>query len=569
MRFRLPSRFARAAIAGPAIGVMLAAGPATAQITDLSQSTAGAYLAARAAEVRYDLDVAAAFYQEVYERDPGNIPLAVQVMSLWVESGIVEQAVPLAESVIAADPGYEPARLVLAADAIHEGEFDLASRNIAAIAGNDFSDLTTALLEAWSAVGRGEIGAAIAGLEGGGLLHSFHAALIADLDGRSDEALEFMADVYDPGQTQRVVEGYARVLARAGRTVEAEDVVTNFLADVPAHPRLSALLEELQSGAEIAPMVGNATEGAAEVFYGLASSLVAADGFQAAINYLQLSRYLGQSGALADILLGQLLQSQGRHTEAVAVLDSVEDEAPFATTAAIAASVSDASRGRADDAVARLVPVVEADPQNVTAVDTLASIYRSESRWQDAVDVLSVTIDVLPSFDGSHWRLFYSRGVAFERMGEWPDAERDFERALVLSPSEADVLNYLGYSWLEQGVNFTEAFDMIERAVEQRPEAGHIVDSLGWAYYKLGNYQAAVATLERAVELMPHQPDIQEHLGDALWRAGRRLEAMFQWRHALAYDPREEVIERLQDKLKNGLPDLADDVPAEGIMEID
>lgn len=572
MRLRHLTKTCRFALTGPALAMVLATGSATAQVTDQSQSVAGAYLAARAAELRNDLDVAAAFYNEVYDRNPGNIPLAVNVMSLWIEAGIVEEAVPLAESIIAADPGYEPARLVLAASAIKNGEYELASQHIAAITGNEFSRLSTALLEGWTAAGRGDVDGAIAGLSGGtstgGLLQSFHAALIADLDGRSDEAISLMASVYDPDQTQRVVEAYARILARADRSIEAEDVIVDFLADVPGHPRLTRLLDEIQSGAEVAPMVTTASEGAAEVFYGLASSLVAADGFQIAISYLQISRYLGPAASLADLLLGQLLQSQGRHNEAVQVLDSVDDNAPFAVTAAVVASISDASAGREEAAIERLRPVVDADPLNVTAVDTLASIYRSESRWQDANDVLSATIDVLPSIDGTHWRLFFSRGISFERMGEWPEAERDFQRALVLSPGEADVLNYLGYSWLEQGINFLEAFDMIEQAVEQRPQSGYIVDSLGWAYYKLGNYEAAVATLERAVELTPNQPDILEHLGDALWRFGRRLEARFQWQHALDYDPDAEDVERLEEKLTNGLPDLPENVPAEGIMEI-
>jgi tetratricopeptide (TPR) repeat protein len=133
------------------------------------------------------------------------------------------------------------------------------------------------------------------------------------------------------------------------------------------------------------------------------------------------------------------------------------------------------------------------------------------------------------------------------------------QTALQLYPEHPLVLNYLGYSWVDQGVNLDEGMRMIKRAVEQRPDDGYIVDSLGWAYYRLGNFEEAVKHLEQAVELKPEDPTINDHLGDAYWRVGRKLEARFQWAHARDLKPEPEELDKIEAKLKVG---LADDPPS-------
>jgi len=155
----------------------------------------------------------------------------------------------------------------------------------------------------------------------------------------------------------------------------------------------------------------------------------------------------------------------------------------------------------------------------------------------------------------ANWVMFYFRGICAERSKQWPQAEADMKKALELFPDQPLVLNYLGYSWVDQGVHLDEGMDMIRRAVEQRPDDGYIVDSLGWAYFRIGNYDEAVKNLERAVELKPDDPTINDHLGDAYWRVGRKLEAHFQWSHAKDLKPEQEDLPKIEAKLKDGLPD--------------
>ena len=151
--------------------------------------------------------------------------------------------------------------------------------------------------------------------------------------------------------------------------------------------------------------------------------------------------------------------------------------------------------------------------------------------------------------------IYYFRGICYERSKQWPKAEVDMKKALELFPEQPLVLNYLGYSWVDQGINLDEGMRMIQRAVEQRADDGYIVDSLGWAYYRIGNYEQAVKHLEHAIELKPEDPTINDHLGDVYWKIGRRLEARFQWSHARDLKAEPDELVKIEEKLKSGLPD--------------
>jgi Flp pilus assembly protein TadD len=175
-------------------------------------------------------------------------------------------------------------------------------------------------------------------------------------------------------------------------------------------------------------------------------------------------------------------------------------------------------------------------------------MYRERDRYGDAEPIYSDLI----AGDAQNWRLFFARGAAREHLGRWPEAEADLRHALDLQPEQPDVMNYLGYSWVDRGEHLQEAMQMIRRAVELRPDSGAIVDSLGWAYFRMGDYDQAIEHLERAVALMPADATLNDHLGDAYWRAGRRIEARFQWQRALSYEPADRAA--IEAKLANGLP---------------
>jgi Flp pilus assembly protein TadD len=183
----------------------------------------------------------------------------------------------------------------------------------------------------------------------------------------------------------------------------------------------------------------------------------------------------------------------------------------------------------------------------------LGDILRGRNRFPDAVAAYDGAIARLEPAEGRYWSLFYSRGIALERSGQWPRAEGDFLRALELQSDQPLVLNYLGYSWLEKREHLDRALKMIERAVELRPNDGYIVDSLGWAHFQLGDYPQSIQYLERAIELLPEDPTINDHLGDAYWRSGRLAEARYQWQRALQFQPEADEVKTIDAKLDKGL----------------
>ncbi len=217
-------------------------------------------------------------------------------------------------------------------------------------------------------------------------------------------------------------------------------------------------------------------------------------------------------------------------------------------TAAIAAEAAQ-NRGTATDGGAPLKPAAR-----IRIYEALAGMLRARKRYKEAIDYYTKIMAMIPEPQKYHWTIWYARGTSYERSNDWASAERDLLRAMELNPDQPLVLNYLGYSWVDQGKNLTRGLSLISRAVQLKPDDGFIVDSLGWAYYRLGRYDEAVKHLERAVELQPSDPVLNDHLGDAMWRAGRQREARFQWELALTLKPEQKVIDEIRKKLLTGLP---------------
>jgi Flp pilus assembly protein TadD len=194
---------------------------------------------------------------------------------------------------------------------------------------------------------------------------------------------------------------------------------------------------------------------------------------------------------------------------------------------------------------------------------SLADLQRSRKQFAEAAETYSRIIDMLDKPARGDWTLFYFRGISYERSKQWPKAEADFKKSLELQPDQPLVLNYLGYSWVDQGLNLDEAFRLLRRAVELRPTDGYIIDSLGWAHYKLDKYDESLREMERAVQLKPGDPVINDHLGDVYWKVGRKLEAQFQWNHARDLGPEPEDRDRILKKIESGLEDEAKPVAPE------
>ena len=299
----------------------------------------------------------------------------------------------------------------------------------------------------------------------------------------------------------------------------------------------------------------SADDGAGEVLYGLGAVGGRQGDELASLIYLRLSLYLAPQNALAIVTLGDVYERMKQEEAAIDLYDSVPDDSPLRVNADVQAALLLETLGKSKEASEHLAAVVAANPKNQEALTALGNLQRSRKLFADAATTYTRVFDLQPKTDRGQWLLYYYRGIANERSKNWPAAEADLKKALELNPDQPLVLNYLGYSWVDQGINLDEAFKMLRRAVDLRQRDGYVVDSLGWAYYRLGRYDDAVRELEKAIDLKPSDPVINDHLGDAYWRVGRKLEAHFQWNHARDLNPDPDDLPKILEKIKNGMSD--------------
>jgi tetratricopeptide (TPR) repeat protein len=354
----------------------------------------------------------------------------------------------------------------------------------------------------------------------------------------------------------RTALAYARHAAHEGKTKLARtilDGLTDRTQEDP-HPLVSELSGEIEAGKSIPLLVNSPEEGLAEVFYGLGELLTNEGGVSMGILYLQMALYLKPDHAFSLVTLANAYESAHRYEDAIATYQRVPEGTALKSEIEIRKAFDLNSLDKVDEAKAILDKLAVEDAKDVKPLDALGSIMRVRKRYSEAVDYYTRALALVRKPGKRHWSLYYSRGTCYERLKNWPPAEADLQEALRLFPDQPMVLNYLGYSWVDQNRNLKEGMALIEKAVALKPDDGYIVDSLGWAQFKLGNFKEAVRFLERAVELKPEDPVLNDHLGDALWQVGREREARFQWDQALTLDPEPEEAEKIKKKLVEGLP---------------
>jgi len=523
-------------------------------------SPAGNYLAARYAGSSRDMAAAAAYYRAALRADPRNEDLIERTFLVVLANGAVEDAMPLAERLAALDHNQRVARLALAVRALKRGQNAVARTQLTQSMRGPIADLTATLLSAWAAAGAGDVKNAIdsidrlQGPDWYAVFKDLHAGLILDLAGQRKEAGKRLERAYNlDSNAIRTVDAYARWASRNGDRDTALKVYNEFSKVLPNHPLVDAAVAELKAGKQLAPMIRSTAAGAAEVLFGLGAALGRQGGEDIGQIYLQLSIYLDPEHPLALLSLADLYETLKKPDLAIDAYSRVPASSPLKRNAEIQMSLNLETMERTEEAKQQLDRLIQQKPDDLEAIIALGNVLRSRKQWKDAADVYSKAINQIPEPGRQHWTLFYFRGICYERAKDWPNAEKDLEKALDLYPEQPQVLNYLGYSWVDQGLYLDKALKMIRRAVELRPNDGYIVDSLGWAYYRLGRYDEATTELERAIELKPEDPVINDHLGDSYWRVGRELEAHFQWTHARDNKPEPEDLSKIEEKLKAGL----------------
>lgn len=522
------------------------------------RSPYGLYLSAQAAMQKGRSAEAAARFRQAAGAAPGDPLIRERAFTSALLAGEIKQAAALAPSGPPRAPGQSSlGRLVVAVDALAADQPKVA---LAAVADDPVGyphRRAAQLLTPWIKAAAGDREGAVAPVVAGRdrfaeVFGGQGRALLLERNKRHDEAqAAFQALVDKQPDNDLILLAYGAFLERRGKPAEAAALYEVGLQDEADDAELAAALARARAR-RTPPPAPTLKQGAASAMLAAAAAFLAEDQDELAHAYLRLALHLDPKLDEAWTLVGDRLVAENNLDAARAayarIRPSADEYAPAQAKLALTyqAEGNEAEALRLAEAAAKAAPT--ARPVQLAYADLL----RSAERWPEAIAVFDRLLAAGPS-DKPDWRLLYLRGISHDSNGDWPAAERDLQRALELQPEEPNILNYLGYGWIDRSQRLEEAFAMVEKAVALRPESGAIVDSLGWGHYRRGRFDQAVIYLERAVQLEPGNWEVNDHLGDAYWRVGRRIEAQFQWRRALSLEPTPKAKAALDAKLARGL----------------
>ncbi|SNR34607.1 tetratricopeptide repeat protein [Puniceibacterium sediminis] len=532
-----------------------------------ANSLAGGYLAARQATYSGDYKAAADYYGKAILFDPANGEMLERAVLSNISLGDFERAVAFADRMSEQGLASQIAYMAQMAGYAKAEDYTDIIKQVSDNKG--VGPLVDGLARAWAELGQGDMSAAlvqfdeVAKSDGLGAFAAYHKALALASVGDFEGAEAIFASNAAGGMqmTRRAVMARAEILSQLERNNDAVTLIEDaFGPDID--PGLEEMRGKLAAG-ETLPFshVRSARDGLAEVFYTLAGALSNEQNDDFTLMYVRVAEYVRPDHIDALMLSAELLEKLGQYDLAVQAFKKVPRDIPTYYAAELGRANALRQSGKVDAAVEVLEQLAETHGHLAVVQSTLGDVMRLLERYDEAVTSYTAAIDTFDSPDQAQWFLYYARGIANERLSNWDASESDFRKALELNPEQPQVLNYLGYSLVEKKEKLDEALAMIERAVAAQPDQGYIVDSLGWALFRLGRYEDSVGHMEHAAELMAVDPVVNDHLGDVYWAVGRKLEARFQWRRALSFVDFEQMTEeadpvRIRRKLEVGLDQL-------------
>ena len=561
----------------PAIGVaqqakppaQRQAPPAARGAQPASITPSGRYLAARVAEQDHDYDGAADQIDLALAQTPDDPVLLSDAFQLRLLAGRIDAAAQLAPRILAKQPANGFANLVLAIEAIKKGDYKAADQQMGRIGPEDQLGALREYMLAWLKAGEKDFPAAraiLAKMKPAAGQRAEAPALVIEAqidemagDKAAAEAKYRRAVALDKDGLRTTV-AVAEGLRRLGKADEARELLKTY-----GEKHSDAVVMDGLIGPNApAPKPPTPASGIAEILFdigGILSSNPRKPANDVGLIFYQLAASLRPEHDFAWLMIGGLYEQFQLIPKAIAAFSKIGPSSPLYWQVRLRMAALDAQQEKFDAAVARLRTLIAEKPDRIDAALTLADLLRGKERYADAVQAYDTAIQRLRNIEERHWIVFFGRGIVEERLKQWPKAEADMKKALELSPEQPHVLNYLGYSWIDQGLHLDEGMKMLQRATELRPDDGAITDSVGWAFYRLGQYDKAVEWLERASEQKGDDATITEHLGDAYWHVGRKREARFEWQRALSQKPDKDRLPMITDKLANGLS-AANDKPS-------
>ena len=562
----MPHRSSAGRAALFAFGAALAALPAVSWSQDLKS-----YLIARTAAGNGHYALAAENYAEAVRADPSNLDLRGKALLIFLVAGEADMAVDAARALESGGRQSLESSLLLIAEDVVGGRFDEALRRHEESSAENA--VMGALIPGWLHLGSGNDEAAFehfaSEFEQSAVivpLARFHGALARASRGEFEAAAAVFAELepllHEEEALRQLVadqfySAYAQSLAKLGDSEGALEVIAGAPKSDwdPGSAALDALGKELAAGGfRRYDAVASSREGVAQALAVVARLLDGSD--DQAILVWRLAEILDPDNTVLRMRVAESLSGLGSPALAAEAYGGVSPDDPLHRLASIGRGNALQDAGEPEEAIATLTSLAERHPDSEQVQYSLGNIFRMESRFEEALAAYDAALSINPEPTVENWSTYYFRGIARERTGEWEEAKEDFRIALELSEGRSGrpyVLNYLGYSMLEQHEDYEGAERLIREAVAAEPDNGAFVDSLGWALYLLGRHDEALVEMKKAVKLEPVDPIVIDHLGDVYWAVGMRREADFQWRRALSHEPEEELRARIERKLDIGL----------------
>ena len=503
--------------------------------------------------------------------DPANPTLLEGAVTAHLALGDIAAASANGRALLASGTRNQIAYLAVLAGDIQAGAYARILTDQAA--GHSIGALIDKLIVAWALVGTGKMAQAQADFDaiiktpGNGAFGLYHKALALASTGDYEGADRLLSGP-DSGavmQLRRAVLARAQILAQLERNPEAVALIDKAFGTRP-DAGMADLRRRLAAGEPVTfDAARNATDGLAEVFFTLATALNEDADQTYVLLYARVAAALRPDHVEALLMSAEILEGLQQYDLASVVFGQVPASDPAYVSARIGQADAAIRAGHTDASVTILQALAQEYPRQESVQTALGDALRRQGHCDLAIPAYSAAIALVPEPAPGHWPMYYKRAGCHVVQDDWTAAEADFRFALNLDPTEPRLLNELGYSWVDRGVHLDEALAMIQRAVAASPDSGYIVDSLAWAYYRLGRFPEAVAPQEKASRLMPVDPIVTDHLGDIYWQVGRKREAMFQWRRALSFNPEDAEKTRIQRKLAVGLDQvLTEEAAANG-----
>ncbi len=350
---------------------------------------------------------------------------------------------------------------------------------------------------------------------------------------------------------------YANYLKNNGQFEKAKKVLNSSIESYPKNLLLNQFKLDLKNDKYKNNFnCQNLSHVVAEILYITANALSSQNIYTFSNFYLNLSKYLNKDFHSIDTLLAENFYKIDNFKQARKIYGEIEKKGTaFLWYSAKQKAKIYIQEEKKEKALKILNETYEKlSEKSIYQKFDYARFLKNNEKFKNSIKLYTEILNSINSNHPLYPEVTEARGVAYERIGEWEKAEEDLLSSLKVSPDQAYVINYLAYSWIEKGVKISQSLEMLERANSLRSNDPYIIDSLGWALFKLERYSESKNYLQSAVKLMPADPIINDHYGDVLWRNGNKIEARYFWKHVLSLkDTEKDMKEKIKNKLISGL----------------